>query len=168
MNNHGTVTVSAQGDREIVIARVFDAPRDLVFEAHTKPELLKRWFGVRSGWTLPICEIDLRVGGAYRYVWRKESKGKDMGASGVFREIEAPERLVYTEMFDDFWYAGESLNTMLLVEQGGQTLLTITSRYELQETRDTVLKSGMERGLEESYQVLDDLLARPRAEGTAS
>ena len=159
MNSPETLTVSRHGDTEILITRVFDAPRHLVFDAHTKPDLLKRWLGVRNGWTLAVCEIDLRVGGAYRYVWRNEAKGLDMGAGGVYREIIPPEQIVCTERFDDPWYSGEALNTTVFDEQAGRTTLTLTVRYESTDARETVLKSGMERGLGESYDVLAELLA---------
>jgi uncharacterized protein YndB with AHSA1/START domain len=161
MKNSENLTVTPQGDREIVITRLFDAPRDLVFEAHTRPELLQRWFGVRSGWTLPVCQLDLKVGGAYRYVWRNGATGRDMGCGGVFLQVEPPQLLVYTESFDD--YPGESTNTMVLADRKGQTLLTITSSYPSTEIRDMVLKSGMETGLAESYTALDNLLLTSEA-----
>ena len=106
-------------EREIVMSRVFDAPRELVFEAWTKPELLKRWLGVRNGWELAECEVDLKVGGAYRFVWRGPD-GAEMGMGGVYREIVAPERLVSTEKFDDPWYEGEALDTLALRGGGRQ------------------------------------------------
>ena len=158
MTNPGTLQVTTPSEREIAMTRVFDAPRSLVFEALTKPELLKRWLGVRGGWALAICEIDLRVGGAYRYVWRKGDDGPEMGMGGVYREIVPPERLVYTELFDDPWYPGEALDTVVLVERGGKTTLTTTVLYASREARDGVLKSPMERGVAESYDKLDDLL----------
>src|SRR5256885_8808689 len=103
-----SLKITAQSDREIVMTRVFDAPRELVFDAYTKPELLKRWLGVFRGHTMPVCEVDLRVGGSYRWVWRL-ADGSDMGVRGVYREVVRPERLVNTEKFDQSWYAGESL-----------------------------------------------------------
>jgi uncharacterized protein YndB with AHSA1/START domain len=154
-----TLKVLAAGDREIVITRAFDAPRHLVFDAHTKPELVKRWLLGPPGWTMPVCEIDLRVGGQYRYVWRRESNGKEMGMRGVYREIVPQERLVCTELFDEAWYAGESLITTILVEEGGRTTMTSTMLYVSQEARDGVLKSGMESGVAASYDRLAELLA---------
>src|SRR5688500_17262691 len=112
--------VTTPTDREILIARDFNAPRQLVFDAFTKPELVRRWLLGPSGWTMPVCEIDLRAGGAYRYVWRKEGV-KDMGMGGVFREVVSPERIVATEKFDESWYPGEALNTTVFVEEGGIT-----------------------------------------------
>jgi len=158
VRNSRSLTVSAQGDREIVMTRIFDAPRELVFEALTKPELLKQWLGVRGGWSLAVCEIDLRVGGVYRYVWRKESTGFEMGAGGVFREIEPPARMVQTESFDDPWYPGESVVTTVLSEVAGETTLQTTSRFESAEARDSVLKGPMEIGVAESYDKLAELL----------
>ena len=95
------------------MTRVFDAPRSLVFDAWTKPELLKRWLGVRGGWSMVVCEVDLKVGGTYRFVWRGPDKA-EMGMGGVYREIVPPERLVATESFDDPWYPGEAFRTSLI------------------------------------------------------
>jgi len=159
MNPDKALRISVSGDREIKMTRVFDAPRRLVFEAHTKPDLLKRWLGVRGGWVLAECEVDLRVGGAYRYVWHHEGRGKRMGAGGTFREIVAPERIVCTEKFDDAWYEGECLNTASFVELEGKTTLVVTLRYESTETRDRVLQSPMESGVSEGYDKLAALLA---------
>ncbi len=141
------------------MTRVFDAPRQLVFDAHTKPELVKRWLLGPPGWSMPVCQIDLRVGGKYRWVWRKDDDGSTMAMGGVYREIVAPERLVATERFDEAWYPGESLNTLILVERRGRTTLTQTMQYESKDVRDAVLKSGMEKGVEASYDRLAELLA---------
>src|SRR5216684_1490495 len=123
MKNTEGLKVTTRGDREIVMTRDFDAPRRLVFDALSKPELVKQWLLGPPGWSMPVCEIDLRVGGAYRYVWR-HSSGKEMGMGGVYREIVPQERLIYTELFDEAWYPGESLITTTLVEQGGRTTMT--------------------------------------------
>jgi len=159
MRNTGTLQVTTPSEREIAMTRVFDAPRKLVFEALTRPELVKRWLGVRGGWSLAVCEIDLEVGGTYRYVWRKDADGTEMGMHGVFSEIVRPERIVCTEVFDDPWYPGDAVDTMTLIEKGGKTTLTTTVRYSSQEARDGVLKSPMSRGVAESYDTLDELLA---------
>jgi uncharacterized protein YndB with AHSA1/START domain len=140
------------------MTRVFDAPRDLVFDAWTKPELLKRWLGVRNGWSLDVCEVDLEVGGAYRFVWHGPD-GAEMGMGGVYREIVRPERIVATELFDYPWYSGEALDTMVMVEQESKTTVTTTMLYESEEVRDAVLESGMDRGVAESYDKLDEYLA---------
>lgn len=158
MMNTGNLKITAPTDWEIAMTRVFNAPRRLVFDALTKPELVKQWLLGPPGWTMPVCEIDLRVGGAYRYVWRN-TKGKEMGMGGVYREIVPQERLVCTELFDEAWYPGESLITTTLVEQGGRTTMTSTMLYVSQEARDGVLKSGMESGVAASYDRLAELLA---------
>jgi uncharacterized protein YndB with AHSA1/START domain len=129
MQNTGTLNVEARGSREIIMTRVFDAPRHLVFEAFTRPELLKRWFFGPPGWSLVVCEVALRVGDAYRYVWRGPD-GTEMGMRGVCREFVPPERLVATEKFDEAWYPGEAVNTIVLVEKDGGTTLTQTVAYE--------------------------------------
>ena len=159
MKHAGTLKLTTSGDREIVMTRDFDAPRQLVFDAWTKPELVRRWLLGPEGWTMPVCEIDLRVGGAYRYLWRHLQNGTEMGMGGVFREITAPERLVATERFDQSWYPGEAVSTLMLVEQSGRTTLTQTVRYESREARDVVLKSPMEHGVAASYDRLEELLA---------
>ncbi|HXA83484.1 MAG TPA: SRPBCC family protein [Candidatus Dormibacteraeota bacterium] len=155
--------ITTPTDREIAMTRVFNAPRRLVFDALTKPELVKRWLLGPPGWSMPVCEIDLRVGGKYRYVWRRDSDGTDMGMGGVYREIAAPERIVATEKFDQAWYSGEAVGTARLVEQGGKTTLTQTVLYESRETRDAVLKSPMESGVAASYDRLAEVLAASRA-----
>ena len=142
------------------MTRVFDASPQLVFDALTKPELVKQWLLGPAGWSMPLCEIDLRVGGSYRFLWRHEAKGTEMGIRGVYREIVPPERVVNTEVFDEPWYPGESLVTNVLIVQGGKTLLTLTMRYESREIRDTVLKSGMEKGVAVSYDRLAELLEK--------
>ncbi len=157
MKQSGTLQVTTPTEKEIVITRVFDAPRTLVFDAHTQPELLKRWLLGPPGWSLVVCDIDLQVGGKYRYVWRN-AKGTDMGMGGVFREIMGPERLVATERFDESWYPGEALDTTVLIEQDGKTTLTLTVEYEAREARDTALKSGMEEGMAASYDRLAELV----------
>jgi uncharacterized protein YndB with AHSA1/START domain len=155
MKNNGTLTVTTPTDREVVLTRVFDAPRHLVFDAFTKPELLKRWFGPH-GWSLVICEVDLRVGGGFRFVLRGPD-GRDMGMRGVYREIAPPDRSVHMESFDDF--PGESQVTTVLTEQDGKTTLTATVLYASKEVRDAVIQSGMEHGAAESYDKLAELLA---------
>lgn len=150
-----SLTVTTPSDREIVMTRVFDAPRRLVFEAMTKPEHMKHWFGPR-GFTLPVCEVDFRVGGAWRSVLLKPD-GKEMGMRGVYKEINAPERFVSTESFDDF--PGESLNTLTFVEHDGKTTFTCSVLYPSREVRDAVLASGMEKGAGETYDRLAEHLA---------
>jgi len=154
-----TFKVSTPSNREILVERDFHAPRLLVFDAFTKPELVKRWLLGPDGWTMPICEIDLRVGGTYHYVWRKESTGTEMGMGGVFREVVRPERLVATEKFDEEWYAGEAVDTTVFEERGPVTKLKLTVLYESKQARDAAGQSGMERGMVASYNRLEALLA---------
>ena len=161
MNTATTLQVTTPSDREVAMTRVFDAPRHLVFEALTKPELLKRWFYGPPGWSLVVCEMDLRVGGAYRWVWRGPD-GHDMGVSGVFLAVEMPERIVATERFDVAWYPGEGRVTQVLVEKDGKTTLTLTVLYESQEARDTALRTPMAKGVEMGYDRLAELLASTR------
>ena len=155
MKNTGTLKVTTPADREIVLTRVFEAPRQMVFDAFSKPELLKRWFGPR-GWSLVVCDVDLRVGGGFRFVLRGPD-GKEMGMRGTYREIVPPERSVHMESFDD--YPGESQVTSVFTEQGGKTTLTATVLYPSKEVRDAVIQSGMEHGAAESYDKLAGLLA---------
>ena len=164
VKNMGKLQVTTPSEREIAMTRVFDAPRNLVFDAWTKPELLKRWLGVRGGWTFAVCEVDLRVGGSYRFVWRGPT-GAEMGMGGVYREIVRPERLVATEKFDEPWYEGDALDTTTFVERGGKTTATTTVRYASQEVRDAVLKTPMLTGVAESYDKMAEVLASRVGQG---
>ena len=152
----GSFEMSAPGDREIRVTRLFNAPRALVFEAFTKPELVQRWLLGPAGWTMPICEIDLRVGGAYRYVWRQESNGSEIGLSGIFREIARPERLVATEKTS--WHAEEAIDTTVFAEEGPLTRMTLTVLFETTEARDAARRSGLDRGMAASYNRAEELL----------
>ena len=157
MKSTGTLKITLPSDSEIVMTRVFDAPRHLVYDAFSKPELLKRWFGPR-GWSLSVCEVDLRVGGGFRFVLRGPG-GQELGMRGVYRELAPPERSVHMESFDGF--PGESQVTGVFTEQEGKTTLTVTVLYPSKEVRDIVLKSVMEHGAAESYDKLAELLALP-------
>ena len=158
MSPFGALQLTTRGDKELVMTREFAAPRALVFDAFTKPELVRKWLLGPPGWSMPVCEIDLRVGGSYRYVWRHEN-GSQMGMGGVFREIVVPERLVSTERFDESWYPGEAVGTIVLTERGGKTKLTQTVAYQSREALDAVLKSPMEQGVAMGYNRLEELLA---------
>ena len=153
----GTLTVTTPSEREIMLTRMFDAPRPLVYDAWTRPELMKRWFGPR-GWTLAVCESEMRAGGALRLVWRSPD-GKEMGLRGVYREVLPPERIVHTETFDDPWYPGEALATTVFTEQGNKTEVRMMMLYASEQIRDAVLKSGMDRGVGEMCDRLAELLA---------
>ena len=154
MKNTGTLAVAIPTSKQIVLTRVFNAPRGLVFDAFTKPELLKRWFGPR-GWSLIVCEVDFRVGGGFRFILRSP-EGNQMGMRGTYREIDASHRSVHTESFDDL--PGESEVITELTERDGKTVLTATITFTSQEVRDAVIRSGMEHGAAESYDRLAELL----------
>jgi uncharacterized protein YndB with AHSA1/START domain len=141
-------TFTMPSDRDIVVTRVFDAPRRLVFEAHTNPTHIVQWMLGPEGWTMPVCEVDLRPGGAWRFVWRS-SDGAEMEMRGVYKEILPPERLVSTESWGDDW--PETLNTLLLSEQAGKTTITHRVRYPSKAARDAALKTGMQDGMTETY-----------------
>ena len=149
------LTISTPTDREVMLTRDFDAPPSLVFDALTKPELLKRWYGP-TGWTMEVCDIDLRVGGKWRFVSRNP-QGKLIGQFGVYQEIERPSRLVNSEAWED-WDAGETLVTNLLTGDNGRTTLTSTIKFPTREVRDVVLKSGLEHGAEAGYKKLEETL----------
>lgn len=159
MKNSGTLKVTTPSDREVAMTRVFDAPRHLVFEAWTKPELMKRWLYGPDDWPLTLCEVDLRVGGKARFEWR-HTEGQEMGMTGVFREITPPERLVFSEIWDDDWTGGKALNTLAFTEHESKTTLTQTVRYSSRASRDGALKTGMEHGVAVSYDRLAELLAQ--------
>ena len=155
MDTPADVQISTPTDREVVVTRTFDAPRTLVFDAYTQPELLKRWYDA-PGRSLVVCEIDLRVGGAYRFLWRGEGR-KDVGMRGVHRAVVRPERLVRTQTWED-WDAGEIIETVLFTERAGRTTLTSTGLYPSRDVRDAVLKAGLENGARATYGRLADAL----------
>jgi uncharacterized protein YndB with AHSA1/START domain len=158
MVNTAGAQVSTPSDREIRITRAFNAPARMVWDAYTKPELVQRWLGTIPGWSWVECEMDVRVGGRYRWVW-KGPDGMQMGMGGVYREIVARERLVNTEKFDQAWYAGEAIDTAVFTEASGKTTVTTTILYESKSVRDSVLASPMASGMEQGYKMLDQLLA---------
>jgi uncharacterized protein YndB with AHSA1/START domain len=153
-----TLTLTLPTDREVRVTRRFHAPRALVFRALTTPEILKRWMLGPDGWALAVCTIDLRVGGAYRHVWRKPD-GREMGMGGVYREVEPPARLVCTELFDDDWTGGETVVTTTLDERAGITTLTSTILFASQAARDAARGTGFDTGMEQAYDTLADVLA---------
>jgi uncharacterized protein YndB with AHSA1/START domain len=151
------VTLTMPSDRELVITAVLDAPRDLVFEATTRPEHVKRWWGPRR-MTMTVCEIDLRPGGAWRYALRDNATGREDAWSGVYREIVPPERMVYSEGWEGM-PGHEYLVTATLAEKDGKTTLTSRLQYKSVEDRDGHVQSGMESGMRESYDRLGEQLA---------
>jgi uncharacterized protein YndB with AHSA1/START domain len=161
--NSDTYKVTTPSDREIRLTRLFDAPRQLVFDALTKPEHVRRWWGCLSDkHSVAVCEIDLRVGGAWRFVGRGP-EGEYPAFYGEYREIAPPDRLVYTEIFEPY-PDGDSLVTTVLTEENGKTRMTVTASYPSLDVRDMVMKTGMEVGAGLSYDRLEDLVGElPRA-----
>jgi len=155
-NNSAATTLTTPSDQEIIITRVVNAPRSLVFDAYTNPEHLPHWMLGPQGWTMPVCEIDLRPGGAWHFVWRR-SDGTEMAMRGVYREIAPPERLVCTESWGGDW--PETLNTLILSEEGGKTTIRQSVRYPSKEARDAALKTGMLEGASQGFNRLDEYLA---------
>ncbi len=150
------VDVTTPSEREITVTRTFEAPAQLVFEFHTKVEHVQNWLLGPPGWSMPTCEIDLRAGGRYRYVWRSDTDGDEFGVRGEFREITAPVRLVHTEIMDGF--AGETLCTMTLVQSGARTTLSTAMLFASKEARDMALQSGMTNGMSTSYDRLEEFM----------
>jgi uncharacterized protein YndB with AHSA1/START domain len=155
-NHSAATTLTTPSDQEIVVTRVVNAPRRLVFDAWTNPEHLPHWMLGPEGWTMPVCEIDLRPGGAWHFVWRR-ADGTEMAMRGVYKEIVPPERLVSTESWGGDW--PETLNTLVLSEKDGKTTITQRVRYTSKEARDAALKTGMQEGMAQSFDRLDAYLA---------
>lgn len=151
----GKTTFTTPSDREVVATRVINAPRTLVWEAWTNPEHVPHWMTGPEGMTMPVCEIDLRVGGEWHFVWRQPD-GSEMEMRGVYREIVPPERLVNTESWGGDW--PETLNTLVLTEEDGKTTMVCTVLYPSKEARDKALATGMKEGWAQSYDRLDEHL----------
>jgi uncharacterized protein YndB with AHSA1/START domain len=158
MQKHGKLEISTPSEREIAFTRIFNAPRQLVFDAWTKPELLKRWLYGPNGWSLATCEVDLRVGGRYRYVWH-HTNGNEMGMGGIYKEVMPPERLVNTQLFDQDWTGGEAVGTLVLTEKDGKTTTVNTVLYVSKQARDGALSTPMADGMEMGYVRMEDILA---------
>ena len=154
--NSSATTLTTPSDREIVITRAVAAPRRLVFAAYTNSEHLPHWMLGPEVWTMPVCEIDLRPGGAWHFVWRR-ADGTEMAMRGVYQEIVPPERLVSTESWGGDW--PETLNTLVLTEEDGKTTITSRVLYPSKEARDAALKTGMQEGASESFERLAEHLA---------
>ena len=157
--------ITTPSDTELRILREVDAPQDLVWDTWTQPALVARWMLGPPGWTMPVCEMDLRVGGAWRYVWRK-NHGEEMEMTGKYLEVTPTSRLVSTERWRP--QRPETNNEVELVEKDGRTTIIQTVQYPSKEARDAATRTGMAEGLEQSYQRIDALLASLRAGGTAA
>jgi uncharacterized protein YndB with AHSA1/START domain len=148
------VDVTTPSDREIDVTRRFDAPAQLVFDFHTKPEHVKKWLLGPDGWTMPVCSIDLKVGGRYEYVWRHETDGRQFGVRGEYLEITPPHRIVHTEVMDG--RPGNVRATVTFSESaGGRTTLTMSLLFDSKEDRDAALESGMTGGMAISFDRLE-------------
>jgi uncharacterized protein YndB with AHSA1/START domain len=154
-NEVGATTVTTPSDREVVLTRVIDAPRRLVFAAYTDPEHVPHWMLGPDGWSMPVCEIDLRAGGQWHFVWRRPN-GEEMEMRGEYREIDPPERIVNTESWGGEW--PQTLNTLILTEHDGQTTITQRVLYPSQDARDAALGTGMKDGASMSYDRLETYL----------
>lgn len=163
VGNSATFEVSTPSDREIRMTRLFDAPRELVFEAMTRPEHIRRWWGcLGEGYSVPVCDVDLRPGGKWRFV-NRHPQG-EAGFHGVYKEIAPPERLVFTEIYDPF-PDGESVVTSIFTEENGKTRLTVIASYPSREVREAVIASGMAKGAATSYDRLEDLVLELQERG---
>jgi uncharacterized protein YndB with AHSA1/START domain len=162
--NSETFKVTTPTDVAITISRVFDAPRHLVFEALTKPEHIRQWWGMLGeGYSVPVCEVDLRVGGKWKFS-SKTPKGELVTFYGTYREIKPPDKLVYTEIYEVYPdTVSECVTT--LTEQKGKTMLTVTASYPSREVRDMVMSSGMEYGAALGYDRMEEILAKLKARG---
>ena len=156
--NTGKLTVTTPSDREIVVTRVLNAPKKMVFQCLTTPKLLQRWMLGPPGWTMPVCEFEAKAGGMFRYVWRN-ADGVDMGMSGTIIEFSPYDRIVHTETFDADMSGGRTEVTSDFIEADGQTTLAMTIVYGSKEARDGAMASGMTGGMEMGYERLDALLA---------
>ena len=155
--------VTLPSDREVQVTRSFRAARPLVYKAYTEPMLLQRWLLGPPGWSMPVCEMDVRVGGRYRWRWRSDKDAKEFGFAGTFREVQARSKLVHTQTYDpgtvdEAHPQSESLVTVTFTEGGGLTSVTTLIDFGSKEARDAVVATGMTDGMEQSYQLLDDFL----------
>jgi uncharacterized protein YndB with AHSA1/START domain len=160
--------VQLPGDREVRVIRTFDAPRQLVWDAHTKPELMRKWLGY-DGWDMPVCDMDVRVGGKYRWQWKSHEDGKQFGFFGTFTEVSAPSTMTHEQYFDPGDIGGTMpvgdpcIVSLELTEQNGVTTLVCNMTFASKEAREGAVSTGMTDGMEYSYTRLDDLFASKAA-----
>jgi uncharacterized protein YndB with AHSA1/START domain len=155
--------VTLPSEREVKVVRSFKASRTLVYRAYTEPELIRKWMLGPPGWSMPVCEMDVRVGGQFRWRWRSDEDGKEFGFSGTFREVAPAAKLAHSEAFDSGTTGqpssgGEALITTTFAEEGGVTTVTTLMDYGSREVRDAAVATGMTDGMEQSYQLLDRML----------
>jgi len=156
--------VSLPSDTEVRVIRDFRAPRTLVWRAHTEADLFQRWIGGYPGWTMPVCEMDVRPGGKYRWRWRSDVDGKEFGFHGEYREVDAPETMVHAEYYDPGDLGGAmpmdpAITRTTFTEKNGVTTLDMLMDYGSKEARDAAVSTGMTDGMETSYERLDTLVA---------
>jgi uncharacterized protein YndB with AHSA1/START domain len=155
--------VTQPSDREVQVKRSFKAPQALVYRAYTDPKLVQRWLLGPAGWSMPVCEMDVRVGGRYRWRWRNNENGDEFGFSGTFREVQPPSRIVHTEAYDpgtvgDDFPRNDAIVTVTFVPNGDRTTVTTLVDFGSKQARDAAVATGMTDGMEQSYQLLDRLL----------
>jgi uncharacterized protein YndB with AHSA1/START domain len=155
--------VTLPSDREVKVTRSFKAPRALVYRAYTEPQLVCRWLVGTPGWSMPVCDMDVRVGGRFQWRWRTDDGKQEFGFSGVFREIVPASRIVHTEAYEPGTLGGsypgeDAIVAVTFTEEGGVTTVTTLIDYGSKEARDGAVKTGMTDGMEMSYQQLDRLL----------
>lgn len=159
--------VELPSNHEVKVTRSFKAPRELVYKAHTIPSLVQRWMLGPPGWTMPVCEMDVRVGGKYRWRWKSEQDGKEFGFYGTFEEIDPPRKIVYIEYYDPGEVGGDmgqgALITVEWAEAGGITTMTTLMDFRTKQARDAAMSTGMTDGMELAYQRLDEMLAEQSA-----
>jgi uncharacterized protein YndB with AHSA1/START domain len=161
--------VTLPSDREVRVTRSFNAPRVLVWDAHTKPDLVQKWMLGPPGWSMPVCEMDVREGGKYRWRWKSQEDGKEFGFFGTFNEVKAPAKLTHDEYYDPGDIGGAmptndpALVTLDLNEAGGMTTLVCTIKFASKEARDGAVSTGMTDGMELGYARLDDMFAKKAA-----
>lgn len=158
----GALEITTPSPTEIRFVRAFKAPAGLVFDAYTQPALIKRWLLGPGGWTMPVCEVDLKPGGHFRYVWKKMDDGTEMGMGGTYVAIEAPRLIVHTERFDQDWTGGETQVRQDFTEHDGITTVIQVVRYASEAARDGALRTPMAEGMEAGFARLDAMLANQK------
>ena len=158
-----TAQVTLPSEREVKVTRSFKAPRTLVYKAYTEPQLVQRWLLGPPGWSMPVCEMDVRVGGTFRWRWRNDEDGSEFGFRGTYRELQPPSRIVNTEGYEPGTVGGgypgeDAIITVTFTEDAGVTTMTTLMDFGSKEARDAAVATGMTDGMEQSYQLLDKLL----------
>lgn len=160
---HETATADQPGDTTVRVRRSFKAPRELVWRAHVEPQLLQRWCQGMPGWTMPVCDMDVRVGGKYLWRWRRDEGGEEFGFHGAFSKVDRPTQLDFTQFFDPGDVGGDMGEGAVIYnsfeESGGVTTMTVLMDFHTKESRDAAVATGMTDGMEVSYARLDEICA---------